>query len=64
MKAELQIERVIHGEVWGVIEVNGNMIVDSAESLEALKDKMTSLAWDLEKVSITEFEVRDITEKV
>ena len=66
MTTELTIERILEseGEVWGGITVNENIIVDSAASLDTLKEKMRGLAWEFENVKITDFKVIDITESI
>jgi hypothetical protein len=49
-------------DLWGRITVNGNLIVDSASTQEALKKKLVKAAKDFEGVDIDSFEIsHDLT---
>ena len=50
------------GELWGRVKINNNLIVDSANSLSALKQQIKALVQDLETVTVEDFEVNyDLT---
>lgn len=45
------------GELWGRTKVRGNLITDSAQTLDALKKQMKELVYDFENVEVEDFEV-------
>lgn len=60
-KLQLTVEKS-DGELWGRVKVKGNLIVDSATTLEALKKKIKSLVLDFENIEVQDFEIKyDLT---
>jgi len=55
-KTQLIVEKA-DGELWGRVKVKGNLIVDSAKTLEALKKKIANLVYEFEEVQVGEFEI-------
>jgi hypothetical protein len=55
-RPQLIVEKA-DGELWGRVKINGNLIVDTATSLETLKKKMKNLIADFEDIEVDEFEV-------
>ena len=55
-KTQLIVERG-DGELWGRITVKGNLVVDSAKTLETLKKKFKASAYEIEGVKIDDFEI-------
>jgi hypothetical protein len=55
-KTQLIVEKA-NDDLFGRISIKGNLIVDSASTLEALKKKMKKLAKDFESVEIDEFDI-------
>ncbi len=55
-KLPLVVERS-DGELWGRVKVKGNLIVDSADNLNALTKKLKTLILDIESVEVEDFEV-------
>ncbi|MEI2738123.1 MAG: hypothetical protein V9F01_05015 [Chitinophagaceae bacterium] len=56
IKPQLIVE-VSDGNLWGRIKINGNLIVESASSLEALQKKMKGLIFDFEELEINQFNI-------
>lgn len=50
MHLELTIEKSLEGQLWGRVLYDDNLIVDSADSLESLKDQMKALLKDFHDV--------------
>ena len=44
-------------EFWGRVDIHNNLIVDSASSLEALKNKLKKVINEIENVEINDFDV-------
>src|SRR5215218_8275926 len=55
-KPQLVVEKS-DGELWGRIKIRGNLIVDSAKTLNALVKKFKALVLDFEGLEIEEFEI-------
>jgi len=55
-KLPLIVERS-DGELWGRVKVKGNLIVDSADNLNALTKKLKTLILDIESVEVEDFEL-------
>jgi|SRR5688572_3496878 len=55
-RPQLIVEKA-DGELWGRAKINGNLIVDTATSLETLKKKIKSVILDFEEIEIDEFEI-------
>lgn len=55
-KISLIVEKA-DGELWGRVRVKGNLIVDSAASLAALKKQLKKLILDFEEVEVEDFEI-------
>jgi hypothetical protein len=45
------------GELWGRVKLKGNLIIDSASSLEVLKKKMKGLIYDFEDLEVDNFNI-------
>lgn len=56
IKARLIVEKA-DGELWGRVTIKGNLIVDSASTLEALQKKMKKLIRDFESVDVADFDI-------
>lgn len=54
IKPQLIVEKT-GGELWGRVKIRGNLIVDSASSLDKLKNKMKGLIFDFEEVKVDDF---------
>ncbi|MGV3527326.1 MAG: helix-turn-helix domain-containing protein [Flavisolibacter sp.] len=54
--AHLRLEKA-DGELWGRVKVKGNLIVEQASSLDALKKKIKQLVFDFENVEIEDFKL-------
>ena len=50
------IERA-NNEYWGRVDVNNNLIIESAPSLEKLKKKIQKAVSDIEKIEVDTYEV-------
>ncbi|MBB6324556.1 hypothetical protein FHS59_000171 [Algoriphagus iocasae] len=50
VKIPLTIERGDSKELWGRMEYNENLIVEQAESISELEQKMKNLLWEFEEV--------------
>jgi hypothetical protein len=56
IKPRLIVE-ISDGELWGRVKIKGNLIVDSASSLDSLQKKMKSLIFDFEELEINQFDI-------
>jgi hypothetical protein len=56
VKQQLIVEKT-DNEFWGRIKVNNNLIVDSAPSLDSLKNKLKEAAFEIENAKIENFDV-------
>lgn len=56
VKTQLIVEKS-DGELWGRAKIKGNLIVDSAKTIQQLKKQLKELAYELENVEIEDFEV-------
>ncbi len=54
IKPQLIVEKS-NGEFWGRTKVKGNLIVDSATSLDKLKTQMKELIFDFEDLEVKDF---------
>lgn len=54
IKPQLIVE-MTNGEFWGRVNVKGNLIVDSATTLEKLKSQLKKLVFDFEDIVVTDF---------
>ncbi len=54
IKPQLIVEKS-DGTLWGRVKVNGNLIVDSASTLDKLKNKMKNLIFDFEELKVDDF---------
>ena len=56
VSAQLIVERS-DGEYWGRIKIKGNLIVESANTLEVLTKQMKKLIFEFEKVTVSDFDI-------
>ena len=54
IKPQLIVEKS-DGALWGRVKINGNLIVDSASTLDKLKNKMKNLVFDFEELKVDDF---------
>ncbi len=53
----LLIIEMTDGDYWGRVDINNNLIIESAPSLEKLKKKIQKAVYDIEKIEVDTYEI-------